>query len=141
MRTRSPLALLAALALALASAGCRRPAGPDAAYRAFAAAARAGDSGRVWELLSEGSRAALDARAKALAARVPGLPASGREQALGDLAAGAPRIVDVAVKNESGDSALLAVTAEGVDRTQEVRMVREGGRWRVVLPEAILPPP
>jgi hypothetical protein len=135
MRHRTPLALLATAALMLTLAGCRRPQGPDGTYRAFAAAARAGDAGQVYGLLSERSRAALDARAKALAARVPGTPASGRELALGDLAAGAPRIARVEVLSESADAAVLGVTVEGSDAREEVHMAREGGSWRVVLPE------
>jgi hypothetical protein len=128
-------ALVLAL-LALSATACRRAEGPDAAYRAFAAAARAGDAGQVWTRLSERSRAALDARAKDLAARAPGVPPSGRDLALGDLSAGAPRISKVEVLRASGDGAVLAVTVEGADRPAEVEMVREGGRWRVVLPAA-----
>jgi len=124
-------ALLVAL---LALPACRRPAGPEATYRAFAAAARAGDAAEAWALLSEGSRAHLDARARALADRVPGLPASGRDLLLGDLAAGAPRLAKVTVVRESGDGAVLAVAVEGAVAPAEVTLAREGGRWRVVLP-------
>jgi hypothetical protein len=140
MRLRTSLALLAtATSLALTAAGCRRPEGPDAAYHAFAAASRAGDTGQVYGLLSERSRAALDLRAKALAAKVPGAPASGRELAIGDLAAGAPRIAKVVVVSATADAAVLDVTVEGSEKPGEVRMVREGGRWRVVLPEVAAP--
>jgi hypothetical protein len=132
---RTAPVLLALLALC----ACRRAQGPEAAYRAFADAARDGDSAAVWDLLAERSRKDLDGRARELAARVPGTPASGRDLVLGDLSAGAPGIARVAVSRASGDSAVLAVTEEG-GRQAEVEMVREGGRWRVVLP-AVKPSP
>jgi hypothetical protein len=127
----------AALLLALLSLSACRVAGPEDAYRAFAAAVRAGDSAEAWALLSEGSRERLEARAKALAARVPGTPASGRDLLLGDLSAGAPRLARVTVKRQTGDGAVLAVAVEGAGDPAapgEVSLVREGGRWRVVLP-------
>lgn len=129
--------LLAAalLAAALATAGCRRPAGPADAYRAFAAAARAGDVEGVWSRLSEASRAALDARAKAAAARAGGVvPGSGRDLVLGDLATQAPRLKGATVLRESQDAAVLSVEEEGVPGAREVSLVREAGVWRVVLP-------
>jgi hypothetical protein len=134
-------ATLVLAALALAAPGCRRGggSGPEATYRAFAAAARAGDAARAWPLLSARSRAAFDERAKALAARVQGAPASGRELLLGDLAAGAPRIAKVVVLRESADAAVLGVTVEGSDRQEEVSLVREDDAWRVVAPEGAAP--
>lgn len=132
MRTRLALLLLAA---ALTTAGCRRPAGPAETYRAFAAAARAGDAEAVWAGLSEASRAALEARAKAAAARAGGLvPTSGKDLVLGDLAAQAPRLKSATVLRESQDAAVLAVEVEGAPGAREVALVRESGVWRVVLP-------
>jgi hypothetical protein len=127
----------AALLLALLSLSACRMAGPEDTYRAFAAAARAGDAAEAWALLSEGSRARLEARAKALAARVPGTAASGRDLLLGDLSTGAPRLAKVTVKDQAGDGAVLVVAVEGGGDPAapgEVSLVREGGQWRVVLP-------
>ncbi len=134
MTPRPALALVLALS-ALAAGGCRREATPDARYRAFAAAAQRGDADAVWDLLSERSRAALDARAKALAARAPPgvVPASGRELVLGDLAARAVRPSSVVVVRESRDTAVVAVEVEGEPR-REATLVREGGVWRVDVP-------
>jgi hypothetical protein len=132
MRTISAALLLAA---ALATAGCRRPAGPAETYRAFATAARAGDADGVWAHLAERSRAVLDARAKAAAARAGGVvPATGKDLAVGDLAMEAPRIKAVTVLRESPDAAVLSVQVEGDPAAREVSLVRESGVWRVVLP-------
>ncbi len=129
------LPLAAALAL-LALAACRREDGPAAAYRAFAAAARAGDAATVWTLMSAGSQAAFEARAKALAAQVPGAPVTGRDLVLGDLSAGAPRIDEVVVVRATADEAVVGVKLRGAPAAPpaEVRLVREGGAWRVVVP-------
>jgi hypothetical protein len=134
----SPMALRLSLSLVLVlvlAAGCRGEPGPADRYRTFAAAARRGDGDAVWSMLSEGSRAALDARAKALAARVPAgvVPGSGRELVLGGLSARAPRPGQVLVVRESRDTAVVAVEVEG-EPPREVMLVREGGVWRVVVP-------
>jgi hypothetical protein len=123
-----------ALALLLA-AGCSRDLGPAERYRAFAAAARSGDSDAVWSMLSERSRAALDARAADIASRAPpGVVAgSGRQLVLGDLAARTPRAKAVVVRRESRERAVVAVEVEG-EPVREVTLVREGGVWRVDLP-------
>jgi hypothetical protein len=128
--------VLVALAAVLATAGCRRPAGPAETYRAFAAAARAGDADGVWSRLSARSREVLEARAREIAARAPAgvIPASGKELVLGDLAAQAPRLRATTVVRESADAAVLSVEVEGASRAREVALVREGGVWRVVLP-------
>jgi hypothetical protein len=123
-----------ALALLLAAA-CSRDLGPAERYRAFAAAARSGDSDAVWSMLSERSRAALDARAADIASRAPpGVVAgSGRQLVLGDLAARTPRAKAVVVRRESRERAVVAVEVEG-EPVREVTLVREGGVWRVDLP-------
>lgn len=133
------LAPLALAALVLAT-GCRKADGPADRYRAFVASARAGDSDAVWEGLSAASRAALDARAKAVAAKAPEgvVPASGKELVLGDLAASAPRVKSVVALRESAGAAVLAVEDEAGGRS-EVTLVREDGAWKVVVPGLAVP--
>jgi hypothetical protein len=128
--------LVLSLLLVLSVAGCRRSAGPAETYRAFAEAARAGDADGVWKRLSQGSRDALDARARDAAARAPGgvLPSSGKDLAVGALGAEAPRIEKATVVRESTEAAVVAVEVEGSPGTREVSLVREAGVWRVVLP-------
>jgi hypothetical protein len=127
--------LLLVLGATLAIAGCRRPAGPAEAYRAFAAAAAKGEVDAVWARLSERSRQALDARAKETAARTGGAtPASGRDLVIGDLAFQSPRVKNVTVIRESQDEAVVAVEVEGTPGAREVSLARESGVWRVVLP-------
>jgi hypothetical protein len=127
---------LAPVLLLLLAAGCRRAAGPAETYRAFAAAARAGDAEGVWSRLSERSRAVLDDRARAAAAGAPAgvVPARGKDLAVGALAAEAPRIEKTTVLRESADAAVVAVEVEGAPGAREVSLVREAGVWRVVLP-------
>jgi hypothetical protein len=129
-----PVRLLA-LALLLAAAGCRRDVGPAERYSAFAAAAREGNAEAVWSMLSQASRDAVEARARALAAQAPGgvVATSGRQLVLGDLAPRASRPRSVVVVRESRDAAVVAVEVEG-QGTREVSLVREGGVWRVVVP-------
>jgi hypothetical protein len=119
----------------VAAAGCRREVGPAERYRAFAAAAREGNADAVWSMLSEDSRAALDERARALAAETPPgvVVPSGRQLVLGDHSARAPRPKAVVVLRESRDRALVSVQVEG-ESAREVTLVREAGVWRVVVP-------
>ncbi len=125
--------LLSLALLALALSACRRGEGPVEAYRRFAAAARSGDAETAWNMLSERSRAALDARARELAARAPGvLPASGRDLLLGDQSARAPRLRSAVVVRESAGAAVVRVEDEAGGKG-EVTLVREGGAWRVAL--------
>jgi hypothetical protein len=133
---RLALALLVALA---ALGGCRRSTGPAEAYRAFAAAARSREpdaASAVWSMLSERSRAALEARAKEVAKAAPAgvVPPTGKELVLGNLSIAAPRLRSAVVLRESRDEAVIAVEEEGRPGAREVSLVREGGVWRVVLP-------
>ena len=126
-------AAIAALLAVVLAAACARPEAPDAAYRALAAAARARDADRAWSLLSSSTQAWLDARAKAAAARAPGVVAPSGKELL--LAGGAPVRPprSIVVLRESADRAVLQVGDEE-GPAHEVTMVREG-RWRVELPE------
>jgi hypothetical protein len=131
----TPSRALAATLLLFTAAGCKRAAGPAESYRAFTAAARAGDVEGVWARVATRSRAVLEARAQELAKRSAGVvPASGKELVLGDLAPAAPRLRDVKVLRESRDAAVVAVEEEGRAGAREVPLVREDGVWRVVLP-------
>ncbi len=134
MHVRRAVAL--SLLLAVGSSACRRADGPAERYRAFAAAARGGDAAAVWSMLSERTRAAFDARAKALAAEAPAgvLPESGEALVLGDLAVRAERPRSVVVVRESQNAAVLSVEVEGGGPAREVTLVREAGAWRVVVP-------
>ncbi len=128
--------LALALSLAMCLVACRRADGPAERYRAFAAAARGGDAAAAWSMLSARTRAALDERAKALAAEAPSgvVPASGEDLVLGDLAVRAERPRSIVVVRESQNAAVLEVETEGGGPAREVTLVREEGSWRVVVP-------
>ncbi len=127
MRRLVPIALLAA--------ACARDLGPDQAYRSLVQAVQERDADKAWALLSRASQKRLDERARAAAARAPGVvPASGRQLLIGDAALGARRVTSIVVLRESGDRAVLRVEVEG-GPSREVTLVREG-RWRVELPDA-----
>jgi hypothetical protein len=133
--TRSLSAALL-LVVALLFAGCRRTPGPVDRYRTFAAAARSGDAGAVWSMLSTRTQAAFDARAKALAAEAPGVvPARGQDLVVGDLASRAPKVRSAVVLRESAEAAVIAVEDEAGARA-EVTLVREGGDWEIDVPAA-----
>lgn len=112
-----------------------RPEDPAQRYRRFAAAARKGDTGTVWALLSSESQARVRARGKALEAQkpAPALDFGPAQLLLGDLAATAPKVKSTRVATESGDQAVVDVELEGGGRGQ-VNMRREKDGWRVVLP-------
>lgn len=119
--------------LLLASAGCHRfpDDTPVEAYRSLLSAVQRDDDARTLSLLSERSRSALLARAETLTRASGGslrpLPV--------DLLQADPRPpgpTQVSVKSEDDRSAVLAVTAHGT--VQEVRLVKEAGHWRVVIP-------
>ncbi len=125
----------AALALALAAAGCRPPDDPAGRYRRFAAAARDGNAAAVWSMLSSGSQQRLQARSAALAQgqKVEGVDLDPRELVLGDLAPTAPKVKSVRVVRQADDAATVAVEVDG-GGGGEVELRREKGEWRVVLP-------
>jgi hypothetical protein len=125
---------LALVALALAACAPRDPP-PDAVYRAFARATSERDAAAAWDLLSERTRAWLDARARAAAARAPGLvPANAQRLLLGDAAGGVrpARVIEVVRRGE--ERAELRVT-DASGAAVEVALVRERGGWRLDLPE------
>ncbi|HET9595276.1 MAG TPA: hypothetical protein VFP65_06835 [Anaeromyxobacteraceae bacterium] len=132
---RRALALAAAL-LALAPGACaRRDAAPDVAYRAFARAVSERDGERAWSMLSADTQAWLEARARAAAQAAPGVvPPSARQLLIGDAALAARPLASALTLRESADRAVVEVTLQGGEK-REAELVREGGSWRVRLPE------
>jgi hypothetical protein len=132
-RPRPAAALLAAAAAVLAP-GCARDEPPATAYRALVEAVRTRDEDRAFGLLAPQSQAWLEARAKAAAARAPGVvPASGKDLLLGTSSAGLRPPRSVVPVRESADRAILQVTGDD-GAVREVELVK-AGRWRVVVPE------
>jgi len=125
-----PLAALAAAALLLPAA-CTRDPGPEATYRALARAVADRDEDAAWALLSKGTQAWLEARARDAAKAAPGVvPPGARQMLLGDAALSAvpPTVIELVRGDER--EAVLRVRSPGGDAV-EVRLVREGGAWRV----------
>ena len=123
-----PVALLLTLA-------CKPPEPPAQRYTRFAQAAREGDTGAVWSMLSSASQEKLRARQKELggAKPTPGVDVTVADLVLGDLAPTAPKVNSVTMVRESGTEAVVAVEVEG-GPGGEARLVREGEEWKVVLP-------
>ena len=125
-----PLAALAAAALLLPTA-CTRDPGPEATYRALTRAVAERDEEAAWALLSKGPQAWLEARAREAAKAAPGVvPQSARQLLLGDAALSAvpPTLVEL-VRSDAAE-AVLRVRSPGGEAA-EVRLVREGGAWKV----------
>ncbi len=125
------------VAAALLLVACRVPESPADRYRRFVDAARKGRAADVYAMLSTGSRKALAVRARALQGEKPspGVDISAfPDLVLGDLAPTAPHVKSVTVLRESKNAAVVSVEDASGARG-EVSLVREGGEWRVVLPE------
>jgi len=103
---------------------------PEAAYRAFAAAANKGDDGVAFARLTTASQQALRDRLAGLSAASGG---SLREDAASLVfrgGRGAP-ITAVQLLKKEQDRATLAVSTR--EQTQELTLRREGSEWRVEL--------
>jgi hypothetical protein len=129
-----PRAASAVLVLVLLA--CQRPpsavaAGPDEAYRAFAAAVRAGQGKVAYAALSKRSRDGIEARSQEVAAGSGGL-IKDDPTALTFSTGLKPKPIDaVKVLNATDALATLEVSAGGQVTT--VTMVKEEGRWLVEL--------
>lgn len=123
--------LLALLLLAIA--GCHRfpDDTPVEAYRSLLSAVQRDEDARTLSLLTERSRAALTARADAVARASGGtLHPTPVDLLFADPKPPAPG--QLSVRSDDGRTAVLAVTAHGT--VQEVHLVRELGHWRVTIP-------
>ncbi|MHB8877898.1 MAG: nuclear transport factor 2 family protein [Myxococcaceae bacterium] len=130
-----PFRLPALLLLVVVAAACKGPRWdtPEAAYATFAQAMMRGEAKLAYEALSASTHKAIEERSKELSAASGG--AIRDDPVLLTFATGVkPRLVtEVKVVKVEGDTATVTVTAGG--QTQEQRMVKEGGRWRVDLSE------
>jgi hypothetical protein len=104
---------------------------PEAAYRAFAAAANQGEDKAAFDRLTSASQQALTRQLAGLSAASGG---SMREDASALVFRGGrgPPITDVRLLKKDQDRATVAVTAH--EQRREVNLQREGAVWRVELP-------
>lgn len=120
-------------AVTLVLAACR-PAlddGPEAAYRAFVAAANKGDAAAAFARLTEESQAQVRAQLAGLRGASGG--SLGEDAALVMFSGGrAPPLTGLRLLKKDEDQATLGVTAG--ERTREVTLLRQGSVWRVQLP-------
>jgi hypothetical protein len=123
------LLLLASLCACAAPPPPPGSAGPAEAVQEFASAVQKGDAATAWVLLSTRTQQEADAiAARVRACSGDGKPESGRAMLFGSALPGRP--VEARVESQSGDSAQVRTNQDG---GRVVRVVREGGRWRVDL--------
>jgi|GEM_PF-5005835 len=122
--------LLGCLALL---AGCHTPQddSPEAAYRAFAAAANKGDDAVAFARLTTASQQVLHRRLAGLSAASGGSLREDPAALVFRAGRGAP-ITAVQVLKKEQDRATVAVSTG--EQTREVTLRREGGEWRVEFP-------
>jgi hypothetical protein len=127
---------IAAMAVAAAVAGrsCRvSQTGPEAAVRDMLQAARTGDLGMVFELLTPATRAGLEAQAR----RATDLVGGSERFSAKDLVSmgssdGVPAPTDITVLDERDDRAVVEIVSPA--GRARIELVRVGGRWLIDLP-------
>jgi hypothetical protein len=119
--------------LALCVVACRPPRDdtPEAAYRAFAAAANKGDATEAFSRLTSESRQAVTREVSGLSSASGGSLREDPGALVFSAGRGQP-ITSVRLLKKDPDRATVEVTAGG--QTREVTLLREGTEWRVELP-------
>ena len=113
---------------------------PSDGYRSFVTALQRGEVQAAWGALSSPTRAAIEARTKAVVKAANGsVKDDASLPALVTFSSGvkAAQVDDVKVVSESSTEAMLEVTSGGVTSPQ--RMTKEGDRWLVDLAETFKP--
>jgi len=130
------LALCVAVAL---TGGCNRPNWdtPVSAYQSFLRALSKGEAELAYSALSAPTRELLAARAKQISEASGGSVRNDPAAIFFVNAAKAPPVTDLKVVSQEGEQATLAIAAGG--KTHQVRMVREGGAWRIDLASGASP--
>jgi len=130
-----PLLVLALLAFG----GCQKAqfSTPKEAYTSFHQHVKRGEYKQAYAALSQGTRDALTARAKALKEATGGKVDEEPYQLLFMNSAPPPDVTDSTLLREEGDVATLRVLSSGEAR--EVRMVREASGWKVDLSDSLKP--
>jgi hypothetical protein len=128
------LARAALAALALGVSACGAGSSPEAAVRAFAQSARAGDTDAVYARLAPRTRSVLEERARLATDQAAGRRTF-RPQDMMTAGAAPPKWEPVRVRelSRTGDRALVEVTGPS-GQVQVVRTVSERGQWLVELP-------
>lgn len=124
---------LVVIAVAGSGLACARaPAdSPEAAWRAFAIAVRKGDARGAYAALSPATREKIEARARAIAAASGGVIKN--EPALMFFQSGTRPAPMGDVKRLSADDAVAVLEVGVPGGSQQVKLVRDSGRWLVDL--------
>jgi hypothetical protein len=126
-----PLTRTAVVPLLLVLAGCKGETNPEDAYRTFAAALANRDSDKAFGMLSQGSQQKLTRLAQEASRQAEGgVPPDPRRMIVSGDPAAKP-IKEIKLLSRSSDSALISVDDGAGPR--QVKMVREGFRWKVDL--------
>lgn len=125
------------MSLSLLLGACaREPAdSPEAAYRGFAEALRRGDGRAAYAALSPATKAKVEARTKELSQASGGLIKE--DPALVFFQSGTPPRPIGEVKRLSADETAAVLEVAGAAGPQQVKLVRESGRWLVDLTEPL----
>lgn len=134
MRKQGPW--IAALAIALSPVACHSREAPDDAFRAFTLAVLAHQKDLAWEHLSRESQVAMTAALGDATSAAPGMVPKDPKDLLFGGDVGLARPIDKIVIEDQGPAeAHLSVETAGSNH--RVRMVREGGRWRLDLTDGL----
>ncbi len=128
---------LVVVALSFALGACARAPSdsPEAAYRAFAEALRRGDGRTAYAALSSATRERVEARTRAVSEASQGLVKN--DPALVFFQSGTRPGPLGELTRVSADDAQAVLEVAGASGPQEVKLVRESGRWLVDLSDPL----
>lgn len=128
--------------LMVMAAGCRREHSPEDAYRGFIKALQKGDTKKAWSSLSALTRQKLEERSRAISEASQGGVRDEPELLIFQGTRPGP-LGEVSPVKADETSAVLRVASGS--KPHQVKLVKESGRWRIELSDAIAatqtPPP